>query len=322
MDFFYMNIFKLIITCFALFYCFIPNQGFSQVQDHFKLALGKGVNHSIPNVDFIYMINLDERPEKFQTSREKLEPYGIYPYRFSAVNGWHLTLEAINDLGVCYTLAMPKGIMGTCYLPNGNFDAHHEMISKPGRTYFCHCMSRGAIGIVLSHLSILKDAYDSGYETIWVMEDDIEVVRDPLVLSDLIEKLDKCVGKNNWDILFTDQDTRNLSGQYVRCTCAAPRPNYTPDTARLRTTRVINQDFRKIGTRYGAYSMIVRRTGMKKILDFFCKYKLFFPYDMDFCMPNDMQVYTVIEGVVRHVTGGEVISDNGAPNYLSKLIPQ
>lgn len=31
---------------------------------------------------------------------------------------------------------------------------------------------------MLSHLSVLKDALDSGYETIWVMEDDIHIIQD------------------------------------------------------------------------------------------------------------------------------------------------
>ncbi|MFI5334690.1 MAG: hypothetical protein ACHQT8_05960 [Chlamydiales bacterium] len=50
---------------------------------------------------------------------------------------------------------------------------------------------------MLSHLSILQDAFDSGYETIWVMEDDIEVVRNPtfsptssISLTNWLEKMD------------------------------------------------------------------------------------------------------------------------------------
>ncbi len=160
------------------------------------------------NIDYIYIINLDQRPEKFEKCIAQLYPYGIYPYRFSAVNGWELSIETINDLGVKFEPGMQGDFMGTSYLPRSNFKPHHEKIQNYNQTYFCHCMSRGAIGIVLSHLSILQDAYDSGYETIWVMEDDIEVIRDPHELSDLIERLDRKVGEDNWDILFTDRDTR------------------------------------------------------------------------------------------------------------------
>jgi acetolactate synthase-1/2/3 large subunit len=47
----------------------------------------------------------------------------------------------------------------------------------------------GAIGIALSHLSILQDAYDSGYETVWVMEDDVDIMQK-------VNKLLKCVALN------------------------------------------------------------------------------------------------------------------------------
>src|ERR1700744_788748 len=108
---------------------------------------------------------------------------------------------------------MTQGIKGTPYLLGENGEPQHEEpMQVYGRTYFCHCLSRGAIGIVMSHLSILQDAYDSGYETIWVMEDDIEFIRNPLVISDLIDKLDTIVGKSGWDILFTDRDTKSQQG--------------------------------------------------------------------------------------------------------------
>ena len=55
----------------------------------------------------------------------------------------------------------------------------NEFIDKEGEVYFSLALSRGAIGIILSHLSVLQDAYDAGYETIWVMEDDVEVLQMP-----------------------------------------------------------------------------------------------------------------------------------------------
>src|SRR5438309_6475026 len=110
---------------------------------------------------------------------------------------------------------MDVSFMATSYLPGGAFQQHQEVIRTYGRTYFGRGMERGTIGIVLSHLSVLQDAYNSGYETVWVMEDDIEVVRNPRLISGLIEQLDMKIGKGNWDILFTDQDTRDKNGNYV-----------------------------------------------------------------------------------------------------------
>lgn len=71
---------------------------FSGVADHLKAAPNKGSDHNMRNIDFIYMINLDQRPEKFALSMSYLEKYKINPYRFSAVNGWELSKQDILDV--------------------------------------------------------------------------------------------------------------------------------------------------------------------------------------------------------------------------------
>lgn len=289
---------------------------YSGIEKYFKKITDKPEKacHQIENIDFIYMINLDERPEKFASCIEQLHPFNIYPYRFSAVNGWELSIEALNQLGVKYEPGMLKDLWGTCYLPYHNFEPHHEIMHVIGRNYFAHCMPRGAIGIVLSHLSVLQDAYDSGYETIWVMEDDIEVIKDPCLMSGLIETLDLVVGKGSWDILFTDQNTKDQQGNYVYCQDYARRPNYTPKNPKKSAQkRNVSSFFRLVGARYGAYSMIVRRSGMKKLLDFIKHYGIFLPIDMDFCLPMDIKLYTVTDDVVS--TQPRALSDNGSPSY-------
>lgn len=286
------------------------------LSDCLKPAIGKEGQHSMRNIDFIYVINLDQRPEKFAHCLNELAPYEIFPYRFSAVNGWELSLEDQSSLGVEYAPWMKKNIMGTYYPVDGQGIHISEMINVVGRRYFCHCMSRGAVGIVLSHLSVLQDAYDSGYETVWIMEDDIKVAQNPHIISDLIENLDQLVGKDKWDVLFTDQDTKAQNGKYVICRGYAHRPNFTPaDPDKFgREPIQISPDFRKINCRYGAYSMIVRRSGMKKILDFIKFYKVFLPYDMEFYLPNTINLYALVKDVVS--TMPNAISDNGHPGYL------
>jgi GR25 family glycosyltransferase involved in LPS biosynthesis len=300
------NILALLSLC-ALPLC-------ASVRDHFKPALNKGVHHGMRGIDCIYVLNLDQRPEKWADSQAQLEAYGIHPYRFSAVNGWELPLSVINDVGVKYDPGMRQNLWGTWYPLDRNGEPQHEVMHVTGRNYFCHCMSRGAVAIVLSHLSILQDAYDSGYNTIWVMEDDIEVCQDPRILSDLIAQLDQRVGVNGWDVLFTDRDTKNREGVNIPCTGYAHRPNFTPDNPSRFARREMLPPFKKIGARYGAYSMIVRRSGMKKLLDFIKTYKIFLPYDMDFMLPNDMRLYAVLDDVVS--THPIAPSDNGGPNYL------
>ena len=294
----------------------------ADIADHFKPCPDKSDHHQIRNIDFIYMINLDKRQDRFEDCSKRLNPYGIYPYRFSAVNGWEMPIEVINDVGVKYEPWMNSGIMATYYYldEDNNIQHAHEFMHVPGRTYFGHCVARGPIAIVLSHLSVLQDAFDAGYETIWVMEDDIEVMRDPNIIPELIDKLDALVGKEGWDILFTDQDIRKKNGEYNRCYWHAKRPNFTPWNSEIFARRsAISPDFQKIGARWGAHSMIVRRSGMKKILDFIKVYRIFFPYDMDFIFPSDMysdiQMFTLFDDVISNQV--DSISDNGGPSYLN-----
>ncbi|MGL5264535.1 MAG: glycosyltransferase family 25 protein [Candidatus Rhabdochlamydia sp.] len=286
----------------------------SGIEDYFKKVLDKPeVQQQLRNIDFIYMINLDERPEKYQHSLEQLAPYGISPYRFSAVNGWTLALETINSIGVPYESWMRRGLWGTTYSITNDGNPFHE-IMKEGRDYFCHCVSRGVIGIALSHLSILQDAYDSGYETIWIMEDDIEVIRDPHSLSDRIDELDKLVGKGGWDVLFTDRDMKKQDGRYNPCLGYALRPNFSPTNFYSYKKRFnISRNLRCIGARYGTHSMIVRRSGMEKMLNFIKKNHLFFPIDMEYVLPDQIRLFTVIKDVVSNMPGS--ISDNGVPRY-------
>lgn len=289
---------------------------YGDISQYFKKAEGKSDSHRMKNIDFIYVINLDPRPEKFASCTAQLHPYGIYPYRFSAVNGWELSLEAINNLGVKLSPEMQKNHWGTRYPLNGDGTPYHEIVQQVGEAYFCHCMSRGAIGIVLSHLSILQDAYDSGYETIWVMEDDIQLIQDPHLISGVIDTLDKVLGKDRWDILFTDQDTKNQKGEYVPCLGYAWRPNFEPSNPQVFATRSVvpQTNVTRVGARYGAYSMILRRSGMKKILDFIKTYHIFLPYDMDFYLPPGIRMFAVTRDIVS--TQIQAFSDNGSPNYL------
>ncbi len=303
---------KLLISLF----CFCFQCVFCLEIDHYlKKIPDKTEDYSMGSIDCVYMINLDERPEKFEKCLNVLMLYGIVPLRFSAVNGWELSMDAINDLGVECNPWVGDPRTATCYLPENNGEPHHEPMSEWGRTYFCHCMARGSIGIVLSHLSILQDAFDSGYETIWVMEDDVDLIQNPHILSDLVDELNDYVGKDGWDILFTDRDTKNSYGQYVPNTSYAWRPNFIPDDpGRFAARSQVGNSFRSVGARFGAYSMIVNRPGMKKLLDFIKEYHIFVPYDIDYALPPGMRLFTVLEDVVSTQPGAP--SDNGGPNYL------
>ena len=89
-----------------------------------------------------------------------------------------------------------------------------------------------------------------GYETIWVMEDDIEVLMDPEMISELIDELDALVGKKRWDVFFTDQDIRGSEG-YIPAYGSAARPdmdcsNRARFCKKFTEKKDISQNLRKI----------------------------------------------------------------------------
>jgi len=78
----------------------------------------------------------------------------------------------------------------------------------------------------------------------------------------------------------------------------------------------LNDQFISIGARFGAHSMIIRRRGMEKLLNFWKRYQIFLPYDMDFYLPEGIKLLTVKKDIVSNQP--RAISDNGGPNYLNK----
>lgn len=273
----------LILT--SLFFC---SFSYGALQNHLKCAEGKGNDHKIRNIDFIYMINLDKRPEKYALSKQYLKKYEINPFRFSAIDGQELPIEVINDVGVKYLPGMTPLLSATFVEEKGVKIRNQEFMKEYGKTYFCPNMNLGSIGCALSHVSVLQDAYDSNYETIWVMEDDIEVLGDPHRLSDLIDEIDNLVGADHWDVLFTDQRMPH---------CGLPkRPdldyNYPKNlNDKCTTATKINNHFHKMKPCFGCVSMIIRRSGIIKLLDFVKTHNFYLHYDGDIYLPLGIQYY-------------------------------
>jgi GR25 family glycosyltransferase involved in LPS biosynthesis len=296
-------------TIFGYIFLFFASILHADISKYFKSCENKSGTHQIRNIDFIYVINLDKRPDRLEKTLAQLHLYGVYPYRFSAVNGYSFSLNEIHDMGVKLTKSMKTDKLGIYYTKNvdGHLMVNWESMDRIGRTYFG--LFPGAIGCALSHLSILQDAYDSLYETIWIMEDDIEVLEDPNILSDLIDQLDQDAGKNNWDILFTDIDRRNQDGTYMTCRPSGKyRPNYSPPNKKLFSLdKRISPHFRRIGERCGTHSMIVRRNGMKKILDFMKELNIFLPIDHEISYVGGIRMYSPCENIVSNAL--DVYSD-------------
>jgi GR25 family glycosyltransferase involved in LPS biosynthesis len=270
---------------------------------------------SIPQIDYIYMINLDERPEKFAASLSELQKYGISPCRFSAINGWTLPVCVLDELGV--RLSRPhvrENVMGKVFREIEGVEYRNiEFIKEANLAYFCTGITRGAIGCIMSHLSVLQDAYDSNYETVWVLEDDIQMIEDPRQISSLISELDQI--DPNWDIFFTDVDHKDSQGNYIPCRALAMRPDVPIETLSYYLSKFqrVNETFSMVGMRYGTHSMIFRRSGIKKLLDYYRQHALFLPYDCDYWLIPSLRMYSPNKDIVSITLNP--LTDNGSPNY-------
>ncbi len=280
---------------------------YTDLSDHLKNVGPKEHKKQIQEIDYIYLINLDQRPEKWEACKKQLASYEITPHRFSAIYGWDLSIEARNEVGLKFESGMqsdkwivtfPKKLRG---VPDLDF-LREELY---GTSVFCHWMKPGAIGCYLSHLSVLQDAYNSGYETIWILEDDISVEKDPHVLSQYIKKLDKLVGKDGWDILYTDMDFDEET--YLQAVKEMPHFFWRPDldsssnSERLINRKIISEDFLAIGSRSRTHSMVVRRLGMKKILDHAKKHHIFLPYDHELAVVSELKLFNVRDNIVTAI---------------------
>ncbi|MCX6990465.1 MAG: glycosyltransferase family 10 [Chlamydiae bacterium] len=89
---------------------------------------------SIKNIDFICLMNFDQRQEQLVKSLEQLNPYKICPHGFSAVNSTGLSLEMINNIGVTFMQGMNKGkevVWFSSDEPGGDSIARSQLLTNP-----------------------------------------------------------------------------------------------------------------------------------------------------------------------------------------------
>jgi GR25 family glycosyltransferase involved in LPS biosynthesis len=282
----------------------------------------KAQNNYIDGIDAIVFINLDKRVEKKTAALKQFYIFGIEPLRFPAINGWLLNQNDIDSSTQTYIKGMSQGRWASklsANNPNKEYIFLDETcINNSVSSVF---LTHGALGCFLSQLSIIKNAYESHLQTIWILEDDFKIVQNPRIISHLLEKLNNKIGPSNWDILFTDLDTRDSAVYYGDNDFMHDlkgldlawlwRPDLTPNPHKLNQRTVVDEDFIKIGSRMRTHSYILNRSGMQKILDFYKTRGLFAPYDHELALIPNLNLYSLKYDVV---TFEETVSDTrGAP---------
>lgn len=191
-----------------------------------KIELSE-IHSGIKSIDCIYVINLDERYERWERTQTLCKNNGLFVNRVSAINGWKLDDRTIRKL-----------------------------------TIPCPQITRGAIGCLLSHLSILQHALTNDFQTIWVMEDDIDFLQSPHQIRPLLKELSEI--DPDWDLFYTDI---RIHWNYV----------IKPITQK----NYITNNLLRVGRRYGTHSLIISKKGMKKIFNYFSSKRFSTPIDID-----------------------------------------
>ena len=227
---------------------------------------------NVEGVDCIYVINLDDRPQKWARVKSLFDKRWLGVNRVSGINGRKLSTDT------------KKVLLGP-YFPgiNGGLGGGH-------------------IGCFLSHLSIMKDAYERGFDVVWVMEDDVEFLDDvdevPRLLAEL-SKLDPC-----WDIFYTDTDSKDPQGNHIQSLMLAPRPDQPLSPLEWYLKReLLSPDIMKIGQRFGMYSVLISKRGLKKLIDYFSHVYLWSPIDIDIHYIPGIRQYSSTSDIVSHWSG-------------------
>lgn len=212
----------------------------------------------LETVDCIYVINLDNRPERWERTKRFFNEQGFFPNRFSAVSGWEL---------LYWKLAILTG---------------PDLMR----------LNKGQTGVFLSHLSIYRDAYERGFNVVWICEDDVEFYESGQEIDRLINKLKKI--DPEWDLFYTDNKVHGKGAQDPRLGQAL----YSVDTT------VIDDDILKMKGRHGLHSAIFSRNGLKKILDYFEHVFFWSPIDVDIHYVPNINEYSVTKDVVSLLKEG------------------
>ncbi len=172
-------------------------------------------------------------------------------------------------------------------------------------------MNPGQIGCFLSHLSVWKDAIERQFDCVWVCEDDIQMDRNPKEISELVDSLTKI--DPNWDVLYTDLDTKYPERE---------KKNPIEDALNWRPPKInrdrVNDKLCKTGFRWGMYSMLISKKGLKKIYQNMMSVPICAPVDLEIHLIPYIQQYSVIKSVVSVDMSGGISDTSSNPKKKKK----
>ena len=254
-------------------------------------------------IDAIYLINLERRIDRLKWMGRLLSSWGLSFNRVIACDGQtEISNSQINEL------------VGF----NDNALLWLNIYGPP----------KSAVACLISHLSVIKDAYERGFDIIWVLEDDVEILEDPHILNTIIQDLSLI--DSDWDLFYTDLFPRKQKGTAPnsieeKSGTSQEIEYYTAEDMkrrRLRDTATPPSLFNfpqienkgnginLIRWRTACHSMIISKKGLKKILDYFSTRTLFDHIDRELHLIPDIRLYASQRDIVTNALISEsLLSD-------------
>lgn len=223
----------------------------------------------VPFINCIYVINIDYRKDKWERLLPMFEKMNVRVNRMSAVIGKDLT------------------------------DADKQAMFGDSPV----TLSGPEIGCLLSHISIIKDAKERNFDVIWICEDDLEFNEPVDILPGYIKKLNEI--DPEWDILYTDTNCRDPYDWYYYPLSTNPRPGqHLPSFHFMNKRTPVAEGLERIRIRYGTTSMVISKSGIKKILNYFSHIYLWVPYDWDLHYIPRIKEYGITRDAITNLRQG------------------
>lgn len=110
------------------------------------------------------------------------------------------------------------------------------------------------------------------------------------------------MGHDNWDMLYTDYYP-NMNPKPSQPSHENNMKHWRPNASVSKSTyfaghRLISKNLARISQRILAHSIIFRRSGIKKILDFEKERGLFLIIDEDYMFVPHLKIYSLMQDVV------------------------
>lgn len=266
------NIFLFCSICSFLFfqnaYAIENRSTVTPIHKYLKQLHVSNQPSGLDGIDCMYSINLDARIEKWKRVSSIFIEKGLNVNRVSGVNGYIISEDEKRELSGSYA---PR-------------------------------LRTTQIGCLLSHLSIIHDAYKRNFDTIWVMEDDIECVDNIQQIPALLKELKTL--DPQWDIFYTDTDMRYPAHSYVSSSYYFhPRPDQQLNLEEYNQPRInISKNLMRIRHRWGTHSMIISKQGIEKIRNYFQTWYLWEPIDVDLHYIPNIREYACTHDIVTNWT--------------------